>query len=136
MSATWYSRFPRQFALGFASASKMSLVKLARVEDIPPGQTRFYRLDSGPILLANHQGTIYAVSGLCPHKLNPLEGAVLWGALIDCPWHHFQFDCRTGENHYPANVYPEELQHIRKQTIALSNYAVEIRDDEVWVHVR
>ncbi len=28
------------------------------------------------------------------------DGAVLWGPLIDCPWHHFQFDCRTGENHF------------------------------------
>ena len=113
----------------------MAFVRLARAEDIPPGQTRFYRLDAGPVLLANYEETIYAVSGICPHQMNPLEGATMWGPLVDCPWHHFQFDCRTGANHFPANVYPKDLQHLRKQVAPLKRYAVEIRDGEVWVNI-
>jgi 3-phenylpropionate/trans-cinnamate dioxygenase ferredoxin subunit len=113
----------------------VSLIKVARVEEVPPGQTKFFPLASGPILLANFEGAIYAVSGICPHQWNPLEGAVLWGPLIDCPWHHFQFDCRTGENHFPANVYPNDLRYLKKQLAPLKRYAVEIRDGEVWVDI-
>jgi 3-phenylpropionate/trans-cinnamate dioxygenase ferredoxin subunit len=113
----------------------VAFTKLARVEEIPPGQTRFFRLPSGPVLLANYEGAIHAVLGICPHQFNPLEGAALWGPLIDCPWHHFQFDCRTGENHFPANVYPEDLRYLKKQLAPLKRYAVEVRDAEIWVDI-
>ena len=111
----------------------MAFVKLTRVEEIPPGQTKYFALESGPVLLANYEGTIHAVSGICPHQWNPLEGAVLWGPLIDCPYHHFQFDCRTGENHFPSNVYPSDLQQLRKQLASLKSYPVEVREGDVWV---
>ena len=114
----------------------MPLTKLARVDDIPPGQTKFFALPTGPVLLANYGGNVYAVSGICSHQLKPLDGAVLWGPLIDCPWHHFQFDCRTGENHFPANVYPKDLEHLSQQLRPLKRYAVEIRDGEVWVELQ
>jgi len=50
-----------------------------------------------PVILANYEGRIYALHGLCPHRCNPLEGAVMWDHLVDCPFHHFQYDVRTGE---------------------------------------
>lgn len=81
------------------------------------------------MLLANYEGRIYAVSGICPHQLNPLEGAVLGDLLIDGPWRHFQFDCR---NHFPASVYPKDL---RKQLAPLKRYAVDVRDGDVWMKI-
>ena len=113
----------------------MGFVKLARVEEIPLGQTRFFRLEKEPVLLANFEGNIYALSGLCPHQWNPLEGAALWGHLVDCPFHHFQFDCRTGENFFPRNVYPKDLPKLERQLEPLKRYAVELRDGDVWVNM-
>jgi len=107
--------------------------KLARLEEIPPGQTRYFPRPGGPILLAHFEGSIYAVSGICPHQLNPLEGAALVGPFIDCPWHHFQFDCRSGANCFPTNAYPVDLQDFRRQLISLRSYPVEMRDGDVWV---
>jgi len=112
---------------------RVPFVNLARADDILPGQTKFVPRESGPILLANYEGAIYAVSGICPHQMNPLDGAVMCGPRVECPWHQFQFDCRTGENHHPANAYPPDLQHLRKQMISLKSYAVEMRDGDVWV---
>ena len=86
----------------------MAFRKLARAENIPPGKTRFLCADDSPVVLANWEGRIYALYGRCPHQNNPLEGATMWDNLINCPFHHFQYDVRTGENHYPKNVYPEE----------------------------
>jgi 4a-hydroxytetrahydrobiopterin dehydratase len=59
-----------------------------------------------PAILANYGGSIYALSGICNHQYKPLEGAQLWDHLLDCPWHHFQYDVRSGESHFPKNVYP------------------------------
>ena len=43
-------------------------------------------------------GEIRALDGLCPHQGGYLgQGNVADGRLI-CPWHAWEFDCRTGEN--------------------------------------
>ena len=68
----------------------MAFEKIAQVEDVPAGTTRFFCVRETPVILANHEGRIYALYGLCPHQNNPLDGATLWDNLIDCPFHHFQ----------------------------------------------
>jgi nitrite reductase/ring-hydroxylating ferredoxin subunit/uncharacterized protein YndB with AHSA1/START domain len=35
---------------------------------------------------------------LCPHWLGPLEDAALDGDTIECPWHRYRFDLRTGRS--------------------------------------
>ncbi len=112
----------------------MPFQKLARVEDVPPGRTKYVYAGKRPVLLANFEGRIYALSGICPHKGNPLEGALLWDHLVDCPWHHFQFDVRTGENYFPRNVYPKDLPELERELHNLRTYRVEVRDGEVWVN--
>ena len=111
----------------------MPLLKLARVDDVPPGQSRYFPLEQGPIVLANYEGTIHAISGLCLHKLNPLDGATMWGPYIDCPYHHFQYDVRTGENYFPRNVYPTDVPGLQEQLMPLRKYRVEVREGELWV---
>ena len=108
-------------------------MKLARAAEVPPGRTRFVCAARAPLILANYQGRIYALDGLCPHQNNPLEGAVLWGSLLDCPFHHFQYDVRTGENHFPNNVYPKDMPNLQRHLCSLRTYRVEIRDGDVWV---
>jgi 3-phenylpropionate/trans-cinnamate dioxygenase ferredoxin component len=107
--------------------------KLARAEEIPPGKTKYLCAGVKPIVLANFEGRIYALAGLCPHQGNPLDGAKLWENLIDCPWHHFQYDVRTGENFFPKNVYPSGYQRLQAHLHPLKTYDVEVRDGEVWV---
>lgn len=113
----------------------MPFVKLARVEEIPPGRTKYVAREPAPIVLANFEGTVYALYGLCSHQNRPLDGAILWGHLLDCPWHHFQYDCRTGENFFPKNVYPQTIERLQQQVRSLKRYSVEVRDGDVWVNV-
>ena len=111
----------------------MPFVKLAHVQDVPVGQTLYFPLESGPVVLANYQGSVYALSGLCLHKLNPLDGAALRGPHIDCPYHHYQYDVRTGANHYPQSAFPPELAGLDGQLKPLRVYPVEVRQGEIWV---
>jgi nitrite reductase/ring-hydroxylating ferredoxin subunit len=113
----------------------LPLYRVARVDEVPPGQTRYREVGSIPLVLANWQGRIYALHGLCPHRLNPLKGAHLWGHLIDCPWHHFEYDIRTGENYFPKNVYPKDYVALEEQLRPLRTYRVELRGPEIWVEL-
>lgn len=110
----------------------MPFRKAGLVDEVPPGCTRYRVIEGTPVLLVNQAGRIYATAGLCPHRGNPLRGATVCEHLVDCPWHHFQYDVRTGENHYPRNVYPPDLA-LTAQLRPLRVYNVEVRHGEIWV---
>ena len=112
---------------------RMAFQKLALVNEVPAGGTKYVCVRNTPVVLANWEGRIYALYGLCPHQNNPLEGAILWDNLIDCPFHHFQYDVKTGENYFPQNVYPQDYPELQEQLRPLKTYPVEVRDREVWV---
>jgi nitrite reductase/ring-hydroxylating ferredoxin subunit len=113
----------------------VSLFRVALTSDIPLNQTRYYCVDRRPILIANYRGEFFALDGICPHRHNPLDGAQLWDHLVDCPWHHFQYDVRTGENWYPRNVYPADMPHLENQVQPLATFRVELRGPEIWVEL-
>jgi nitrite reductase/ring-hydroxylating ferredoxin subunit len=85
------------------------------------------------VLLCEHAGEVFAHSPLCPHQGNPLDGARLWGELIDCPWHHFQFHVVTGENVYPRRVYPTDRGDLEPTVRPLKSYRTCVRDGMVFV---
>jgi 3-phenylpropionate/trans-cinnamate dioxygenase ferredoxin subunit len=107
--------------------------RVARVNEVPPGKTLYLCVDSEPLVLARVRAEVFALRGICPHKENPLQGATLLGYLLDCPWHHFQYDVRSGENHFPANVYPADIPKLAAQVKPIRVYAVEVRGEEIWV---
>jgi nitrite reductase/ring-hydroxylating ferredoxin subunit len=104
--------------------------RVARAEEIPPGQTRFFVLGDTPVVLSNCEGRMYAHYGLCPHQGFPLDGASLWDDLLTCPWHNYQYRLDTGENFYPRRVYPADMQ---EEVARLRRFRVEVRDGEIWV---
>jgi nitrite reductase/ring-hydroxylating ferredoxin subunit len=51
-----------------------------------------------PILVANVDGTFYAIESTCPHMNKSLEkGRIVDGAEIVCPIHNSRFSLTTGE---------------------------------------
>lgn len=114
----------------------MRYVTVARVEEIPPGHTRIVQVGTYLILLVNDLGKFYALQGLCGHQNLPLEGGKVWQGVIDCPWHHFQYDIRTGENLYPKRIYPlNALPKLHEQISSLRVYPVRIVDEQLQVGV-
>ena len=110
----------------------MPLLRIATVDQVQPGSTRFFDIGGRSLVLANCDGRFYAVDGLCPHKGFELDNAQLFGCVIECPWHRYQYDVRTGENCYPRNVYPCDLP-VPVQPIA--THRVELRGSEIWVEL-
>jgi 3-phenylpropionate/trans-cinnamate dioxygenase ferredoxin component len=73
------------------------LVTVGRVEDLPEGRGATVELKGGAQLaLFNVAGAFYAVDNFCPHRGAPLADGQLRGTSIECDWHGWRFDLRTG----------------------------------------
>jgi 3-phenylpropionate/trans-cinnamate dioxygenase ferredoxin component len=48
-------------------------------------------------VLANVEGSYYALRDVCGHRNAPLSRGRLEGHMIECPLHFAQFDIRTGK---------------------------------------
>ena len=72
-------------------------IPITRVDELPPGSMRAAVIADRTVLLANVDGTLYAVSGECTHDGAPLVDGELDGDTVVCPWHFSRFCLRTGE---------------------------------------
>ena len=72
-------------------------VPVAKTADLLPGQMKWVAVNGERRVLANVEGTFYAISDVCGHRNAPLSRGKLDGYLIECPLHYAQFDVRTGE---------------------------------------
>jgi 3-phenylpropionate/trans-cinnamate dioxygenase ferredoxin subunit len=74
------------------------LVDAGRVDDLPSGSCKTIDLPEGrELALYNVDGEFYATQNFCPHKGAPLSAGILCKHTIECEWHGWQFDVRTGE---------------------------------------
>ena len=73
-------------------------VKMATLDELPPGGTKEVEHDGRIYALFNVDGQISALDGICPHQGGPLAEGQLEGTTVTCPWHGWQFDVRTGQN--------------------------------------
>ncbi len=73
------------------------LVPVAKTDELSPGRMKWVAVDGERLVLANVEGTFYAISDVCGHRNAPLSRGKLQGYLIECPLHFAQFDLRTGE---------------------------------------
>jgi len=72
-------------------------VPVAKAAELAPGQMKWVAVNGERLVLANVEGTYYAISDVCGHRNAPLSRGKLNGYLIECPLHFAQFDVRTGE---------------------------------------
>lgn len=92
----------------------MKVVPVAKCTDMPPGSCRSVEVDGIGVALFNVDGTIYALDNTCPHAGGPLGEGALIGEIVQCPWHGWRYNVRTGER--PANpdfrvtCFPVQIQ--------------------------
>lgn len=72
-------------------------VTVAQVQEIPPGTCRTVEVEGVLLALCNVNGTFRAVDNTCPHAGGPLGEGSLDGEVLECPWHGWRFNVRTGE---------------------------------------
>jgi 3-phenylpropionate/trans-cinnamate dioxygenase ferredoxin subunit len=95
--------------------------KVATLEECPPGSLRPVMVGTDPVVLANVDGTLYAVLDRCSHEDLPLSDGDLENGTVVCSYHGARFDLASGA--------PRGLPAVKPIKI----YAVEIREDGIYV---
>lgn len=101
----------------------MPLVKVARIHDLPPESALECIVGERVFAICHSEGTITAMDGLCLHAGGPLgHGQVVKGHVC-CPWHLWEFNCRTGE----LDINPAHRQ---------TTYPVRIVGDDILIEIQ
>jgi 3-phenylpropionate/trans-cinnamate dioxygenase ferredoxin subunit len=96
-------------------------VRVASVDQCPPGKLLGVEADGQQIVLANVEGSFYALLDRCTHQDYPLSDGELDGTRIECLYHGARYDVRTGR--------AVQLPAIRPVKI----FEVEVRDGDVYL---
>ena len=79
--------------------------------------------DSGPVVLANVDGDIYALEDRCSHQDYPLSAGELEGDELECTFHGARFDVCSGRALQLPAIAP------------VRSFPVEVRDDDIFVRI-
>lgn len=109
-------------------------VKVAKVSELSPGKMRTVEVNGQRLILIEINKEFYALDARCPHRNGPLDRGHLYGSIIECPWHYYRYDVKTGENLYPRNVYPADLTYLERDLKPLQCYKVRVEEDELLVN--
>lgn len=67
-------------------------IRLGEVKHVPA----VFMTGDDEILVVRTGGAWVGVSNVCTHKMGPLNDGGLCSSVVECPWHGFQFDLRSG----------------------------------------
>ncbi|MBS3171678.1 non-heme iron oxygenase ferredoxin subunit [Candidatus Woesearchaeota archaeon] len=98
----------------------MAKVKVANKSEVKEDQGKLVNVNGKELALFNIKGEFFAIENICPHRGGPLSEGFLEGNNVNCPWHGWQFDVKTGQNIMPG---------IGK----LNTYKVLVEGEEVFI---
>jgi len=75
----------------------LDFVKVTEASEIPTGTMKKITINGKEILIANVNGTYYAIGNYCTHKSGDLSQGTLEASIVTCPKHKAKFDVTTGK---------------------------------------
>ena len=96
-------------------------LRVARADEIPPGDFRRIEGDHQPVAVYNVGGEFHAVDDTCTHEKYPLTEGWIEDDTVECALHMAKFCISTGK----ALCLPAARD--------LATHSVDIVDGEVWV---
>jgi nitrite reductase/ring-hydroxylating ferredoxin subunit len=103
------------------------VTRLGPVNAIPLGEGRAYAVDGETIAVFRlRDGTLRAVSAVCPHRGGPLADGQIDRRVVVCPLHQHVFDLTTGcssTGQPPLTVYPVGVDEDNQLVVHLEGRA-------------
>ena len=100
----------------------MAKVVVGKTSDIPQGKMSHTTAAGKEILVANVDGSYYAINDICNHAGAELHEGELAGNEITCPWHGAKWDAGN------LISFPQKLK-------GLESYKVIVENETVYVDV-
>lgn len=90
-------------------------IRACLVDELPPGSMLAVGEGDERILVANVEGSFYAISAICTHAEAELDDGYIEGEAVVCPLHYYCFSLKTGEvlegpADEPVTSYPVEVR--------------------------
>jgi nitrite reductase/ring-hydroxylating ferredoxin subunit len=76
----------------------MAKSSVGKLSDLKPGMMKGAEVGGKMYLIANVEGSIFAMDGICSHQGGLLYQGRLMGNVVKCPKHGSEFDVRTAKN--------------------------------------
>ncbi len=74
------------------------MIRLGPLDEIPVGEGRTYAVDGEMVAVFRlRDGSVRAVSAVCPHRGGPLSDGDLAGTIVACPLHGRKIELKTGK---------------------------------------
>jgi nitrite reductase (NADH) small subunit len=71
-------------------------VKVCGKNEIESGKGKVVDVKGKSIAVLNENGEFFAMDNTCAHAQGPLGEGSCEGGKVTCPWHGWQYDCKTG----------------------------------------
>ena len=78
-----------------------------RDEDLPEGEARLAGIGGVAVLVARHEGAVYALSDRCSHRGGPLHEGEIRDGCVTCPLHGSVFKLEDGGVVQGPAAYPQ-----------------------------
>ena len=100
----------------------MPFIKVGSVAALPCDSVMEVMVGDDLYAVCNVGGTVRALSGVCIHRGGPLGQGQIHEGRVVCPYHLWEFDCRTGEYDYdPAK--------------RVATFQVKVEGDDIYLQV-
>ena len=72
-------------------------IRVCATSDVTPGTMKKFSVEGYDVLVANIDGSFFAIDSDCPHMNGDLSAGKLEGSVVTCPRHSSQFDVKDGK---------------------------------------
>lgn len=98
-------------------------ITVGKIEDLPVGRGATIQLkDGSELALFNASGNFFAIENHCPHRGYPLADSRVYGNIVECDVHGWQFNLQNGDC-------------LTEPTCPLETYEVKIEDGLIKILV-
>lgn len=71
-------------------------IHIANTSDLPLGRAKAFDCEGRKVAVYHTAAGFFATDNTCPHRGGPLAEGDIIGDEINCPWHLWSFDVKTG----------------------------------------
>jgi nitrite reductase (NADH) small subunit len=100
----------------------MPMINVGRLSALPPESVTEVMVGEQPYAICRVGGAVTALNGICLHQGGPLGQGQIHDGRVVCPYHLWEFDCRTGEYDYDPSK-------------RVATYEVKVEGDDILLQV-
>ncbi|MFQ5920888.1 MAG: Rieske (2Fe-2S) protein [Nitrososphaerales archaeon] len=99
----------------------MVWTKLGPKDGVEVGSGKEFTANGVQVAVFNVSGRFYATEALCRHQAGPLADGKLKGEIVECPWHFWHYNVRTGR-------LTDYIKNIK-----LDTYSVKVQGSDLYI---